>query len=125
MTRRVPSRITVFDVALIVVVLLSGALVLRRLWQGSVENAAADVYLNGRLEEIRPLDRDGIFRLDEAGMTLEVRNSRIRVADSDCPKHTCARMGWISRPGQTIVCAPNRLLVQIRGGQDGIDAVTY
>ncbi|MBN2537457.1 NusG domain II-containing protein, partial [candidate division WOR-3 bacterium] len=36
----------------------------------------------------------------------------------------CVRTGWISRPGQMIVCAPNRLSVEVTG-DTGLDAETW
>lgn len=126
MKRRVPSRVTVFDVILMAVILSSAALALQRVWQGGADRLVADIYVRGRLIEARPLDTDGVFPVGDGTMvTIEVKDGRVRVAESDCPRRTCARMGWASRAGQTIVCVPNRLLIQIRGDRQDVDAETY
>jgi hypothetical protein len=64
--------------------------------------------------------------------TLEISESgRVRVTESTCPDKICVRTGWISRPGQSIVCLPNRVVVRIEGSEvrddpgPDLDAITY
>lgn len=56
--------------------------------------------------------------------TVTISASTVYVSDSDCPNHDCERFGAISRPAQTIMCLPHRMLVRIVGETD-IDAVIY
>lgn len=58
----------------------------------------------------------------ENGMTVEVGAEGARVLHSDCPRHICVHQGTISLPGQTIVCVPNRTVIQITGEEE-LDAV--
>lgn len=57
---------------------------------------------------------------------IEVENGRVHVTDSPCLDGYCKRMGYISRRGEVIVCAPNHVMVFIRGGseKDSLDGVT-
>lgn len=41
----------------------------------------------------------------------------VRVLRSDCPTQDCVRTGTITRSGQSIVCLPARLILQLEGGQ--------
>ncbi len=56
--------------------------------------------------------------------TVSVEPGRICVADADCPDKLCVKCRWISKPGQMVVCLPNRLMVKIEneaaGGIDGL-----
>jgi hypothetical protein len=57
--------------------------------------------------------------------TIEVAGNRVRVVSSPCPRRICMSMGWISRPGETLVCFPNGMVVRIEGsGNGGMDAIT-
>lgn len=51
----------------------------------------------------------------------------VRVTRSDCPTQDCVRTGLITRGGQSIVCLPARIIVQLTGGTPedpgGVDAV--
>ena len=73
------------------------------------------VYDNGRLVQEVDLSHDGTLRVHNGSMTLQVQRRRIRVLRSDCPHKICERAGWISSSGQTIACAPNKVLIEIVG----------
>ena len=58
-------------------------------------------------------------------VSLEVKDGEIFVWESDCPNQICVREGAVSRAGQTIVCAPNKMTVTVTGGEEGgVDAIT-
>ncbi|MDO4174344.1 MAG: NusG domain II-containing protein [Eubacteriales bacterium] len=58
-------------------------------------------------------------------VVIEIEGTRMRFVESQCPDHTCEQTGWISRVGQTAVCLPNRVMIQMTGGdtEDAVDAV--
>jgi hypothetical protein len=47
-------------------------------------------------------------------MLLQVANRRIRILRSTYPNQVCVRQGAIYRPGEMLVCVPNRVIVLIR-----------
>jgi hypothetical protein len=47
-------------------------------------------------------------------MLLQVANKRIRILRSTCPNQVCVRQGAIYRPGEMLVCVPNRVVIFIR-----------
>ena len=51
------------------------------------------------------------------GYTLRITadGSGVRVADSDCPTQDCVHTGTITRAGQSIVCLPAQVAVQLVG----------
>ena len=49
----------------------------------------------------------------DSGITAD--GSGVRVADSDCPTQDCVHTGRISRAGQSIVCLPAQVAVQLVG----------
>ena len=55
---------------------------------------------------------------------VEISGGRVRMEDSACPDKLCVKSGWISRPGESIVCLPNRVVIEVRSGEGGPDAVT-
>jgi hypothetical protein len=61
------------------------------------------------------------------GATVEIKDGAVRIASSECPRGTCRHVGWISEPGRSIVCVPNRILIEVAGKQAPApyDAVTY
>lgn len=49
---------------------------------------------------------------------LEIRSGAAAIVEANCGDHTCVRTGSISREGETIVCLPHELVVEIRGGEE-------
>ena len=123
-------RPTLWDgLVVLAVVLLAGVLVF--LLRPSDSSAVtAVVTLDGAVVaqyRLDQLEEPVILTLEEASypLTIQAEQGRICIAHSDCPSQDCVRTGWISRPGQQIICLPNRLIISLSGAEtDGFDAVT-
>jgi hypothetical protein len=47
---------------------------------------------------------------------MEVDGERIRIKADNSPDQVGVKMGWKDKPGETIVCLPHKLLVEIKSG---------
>lgn len=58
---------------------------------------------------------------------LEIGDERVRVIEASCPDKIDVKQGYISSIGETIVCIPNKLVIEIRGMEEGnqIDMINY
>ena len=69
-----------------------------------------------------PLNQDITYEIDgyNGGRnTLIIKDGKAHLEDSSCPDHLCEHMGKIHKVGQSIICLPNRVVVEIRGaGKD-------
>lgn len=52
-----------------------------------------------------------------------IKDGAVYMSDADCPDKLCVNMGRISKTGETIVCLPHRVVVEISGGESGVDSV--
>ena len=107
---------------------------------GAVAVSAAVLLLQGRgtRASVARITRDGVL-LEEIDLTktqapfsflledgrgrnlISVEQGRIRVSEADCPDQICVDQGWISDGTVPIVCLPHRLMIQIEGGEEGLD----
>lgn len=55
-------------------------------------------------------------------LTIRVSGGEVCVPESGCPSQDCVHSGTISRSGESIICLPNRLVIQLTGGGEQIDA---
>lgn len=46
--------------------------------------------------------------------TIEVKDDRIRMKSATCSDQVCVNFGYISKPGETIVCLPHKILIEIQ-----------
>ena len=95
-------------------------------WQeGSAEKAVVrrggevfaelDLSRNRRIEVPGPL-----------GMTtIAVEKRRVRVVSDPGPHQYCVRQGWLEHAGEIAICAPNQVSVQIVGGKEIYDSLSY
>ena len=72
------------------------------------------VRVNGTQVLRVPLDRDGVYPIGETN-TITVSDGEVRMTHADCPDQICVKTGSISRSGQSIVCAPYRVVVTVTG----------
>lgn len=64
------------------------------------------------------LSCDGEFEIVSCGinLTVTVEDGTVSVTSSSCPDHICEQTGMISHRGQSIVCIPARVVIEIVGG---------
>ena len=98
---------------------------------GGTPEAVVRMNEDGTDTEIR-MALEGASRVERTvtgnGYTLHIvlTETEVWVESSDCPTQDCVHTGHISRSGQSIVCLPARVIVQLvggSGGDDGVDAV--
>jgi len=122
------ARLTVLDVLLIAALLALPGWALVRSWRAAREQPVAYIYQDNRLLGAYQLDREQVILIGDQtrpDMKIEIKGGAIRVAESDCPKGICKQAGWVRTPGRTIICVPNRVLIQLKGEQKGYDAESY
>ena len=126
--RRSPElRPRIWDGMVVLAVVALAVLCAWRVWgQGDTGGLAVMVSVDGVERERIPLE-DRTWTVTAEGYTLEIdmTETEVWVAASDCPTQDCVHTGHISRSGQSIICLPARVSIQLVGGQrdGGVDAV--
>ncbi len=114
-------------VVVLAVVILSAFLIAQGVaGAGSDSGLEVRVMAGGTEVLVRPLNRDSgeLTVIGYQGESyLEISGGRVHMIDSACPDKLCVKTGWISRPGESIVCLPNRVVIEIRSGEGGPDVV--
>ena len=54
---------------------------------------------------------------------VEIVDGRVHMIDSACPDKLCVNMGWKSHSGESIICLPNRVVIEIRSREGGPDVI--
>lgn len=80
------------------------------------------VSVDGKVTESFPLSEDRTYLIEgyNGGTnTLVIQDGSAYVKDSSCPDHLCEHMGKINLVGQSVICLPNRVTVEITGPSTG------
>lgn len=60
---------------------------------------------------------------------IDITDGKVRVIEASCPDKLDVRQGAISKPGEIIVCLPNKMSIEILGksdnGEDDIDYLSH
>ena len=95
-------------------------------WQGgpaekAVIKRGGEVFAELDLSRNREIDVPGPL-----GITLvAVEKRRVRVVSDPGPRQYCVRQGWLERAGEIAICAPNQISVQVMGGKEAYDSLSY
>lgn len=95
---------------------------------GQVAPTQAIIRVQGQVVRTIDLDPDGVHstflvsgRLGAA--TVEVSDAKIRMHEATCLGQICVKQGWITHPGESIVCVPGEIVIHLTGPST-VDAVT-
>ena len=89
---------------------------------GADKGGNVEIYVNGEKYMTVSLSRDRVIELDD--LTVVVKDGAVYVENADCKDKICEHTGSISKKGQTIVCAPNRVVIRITGKKGDVEAIT-
>lgn len=80
----------------------------------------AIVSINGKevdrfiLEPDTPHQEKTFYPSDKQYNIIEIDGEQIRVKKDNSPDQIAVRTGWISKPGQTSICLPHHLVIEIK-----------
>lgn len=105
-----------------------GAVLLMISWLGSdPAGAQVIVRVEGKQVAAFSLEQDQTYEItgaDGGKNQLVIEDGTARIETADCPDELCVQMGRISRSGQSIICLPHQVVVEIQGGKEAeADAV--
>ena len=106
--------------------LLCAVLIARQRLSGTA-GITAEIYQNGTLLHTIYLNeaRSITVPAPNGGFnTVSIESGRVCVSHASCPDQVCVRQGWVSQSSIPIVCLPNQLVIQIKGGESHLDAAT-
>ena len=90
------------------------------------DGITAVVKVDGNIVYMLPLDKNASVTVEgyQGGSnTVVIENGTVYMKDADCPDKLCEKTGKISKNGETIVCLPHRVVVEIQGGEGNVDSL--
>ena len=102
-------------------------------WSSLAGNAAGEkavVTVDGKLYGTYPLSHDQTIQVMQKNghhNDITIKDGQISMTFSDCRNQICVESGAISQTKDTIVCLPNKVVIEITGGNGGgssVDIIT-
>ncbi|MGL6105149.1 NusG domain II-containing protein [Romboutsia sp.] len=63
-------------------------------------------------------DNTLIIETPRGNNTVVVKNNSIQITEADCHDDLCVKQGIISKVGESIICLPHELVIEIKGDND-------
>ena len=82
----------------------------------------AYVYKDGRLLKTLELSFEP-YTVDLGTNTVYVEGDGVSMQSADCPDKLCIKQGKIKNSSRSIVCLPNRIVIEIGGEKGEVDAI--
>ena len=109
--------------------LLAGMLVATSfslLWQGGFAERAVIRQAGAVFAEIDLRQPRQVAVPGPLGTTLiAIETGRARIVSDPSPRQYCVRQGWLMRPGDVAICAPNQVSLHIMGRTRRYDSLSY
>lgn len=85
------------------------------------------ISVDGMQKMVLDITKDGEYVIEgtNGNNVLAIVDGKVYMNEASCPDKLCVNMGEISASGQTIICLPNRIVVEISGKSESLDATTY
>jgi hypothetical protein len=117
-------------IALILVSLLSSGIILYSSAKAKYQSQYIEIQVDGDIYKKIPFKSSTEETIDlktELGENIiRISKGYVQILDADCPDKVCVKDGSISKPGQSLVCLPNRVVVEIKGEKDvDVDDVSF
>jgi len=111
-----------YDLLIILLIIVVGSALIFR----HTGNAEYIQIISDKGMTLYPIYIDQIIESDlKYPSKIEIKDRRVRVIEAHCPNKICEGMGWIDKAGDSIVCVPDRLQINLIGDKKGmVDAVT-
>lgn len=92
---------------------------------GKDDGAQVTVHAGGELYGVYSLNEDQTVTVRQGSRKneFEIKNGTVRMLHASCHNHDCIQQGSISRTGETIVCLPNKVVLEVTGGEEAFDVV--
>lgn len=73
------------------------------------------VYYESNLILTIDLDIDGeyVVQGDNGEVIIKVLDKKIKVESENSPYHLCSKQGYISNAGESIICLPNKIIIEL------------
>ncbi|MBR3785688.1 MAG: NusG domain II-containing protein [Firmicutes bacterium] len=84
------------------------------------------IEVNGQPYAVYSLAENQTIEITEHGHTnkITIKDGAVQMSYSDCKNQICVNDGQISKTNQSIVCLPNKVMVEITGGEEEFDAIS-
>ena len=117
------------DIILIAAVLVIALISLAAIKMIQKDGKEVVVTVNGEEVYKTSIHKDQVYKIPEKNGTniMQIKDGKVTMKKADCPDQICADHKAIEKSGETIVCLPHKVVIEIKsekGKEQELDGVT-
>ena len=119
---RIIKKMDIVIIAVLILLSFTPHLIFFKTSQKSSKNNYAIIQVDGKihkkigLSNVKKSEKVNL-NLPNGKNTLLIKNNSIQMKSANCNDALCVKQGNISKVGQTIICLPHKLIIEIKGDE--------
>lgn len=105
----------IIGIVVFAVVLWGGMYLSRRGHYGTIR-----ITVNGEEYGTYSLAKDQVIKINDTNI-CEIKNGEVKMTEADCPDHLCMKQKAVDNTGGTIVCLPNKVVIEGEKGNSSAE----
>ena len=101
----------IISIVVFALVLWAGMYLVRQGHYGSIR-----ITVNGEEYGTYSLSKDQVISIGDTNV-CEIKNGEVKMTEADCPDHLCMKQKAVDSTGGTIVCLPNKVVIEGEKGE--------
>lgn len=91
---------------------------------GKTDAGRVTVKVDGKVTGSYSLDNDQEIEINNGSNILTIKDGKAKMTEADCPDKLCVHQRAISKYHESIICLPNKVVVEVTAGGDSeFDAI--
>lgn len=119
---RIIKKMDIVIIVLLLIISFTPHLIFFKTSQKSSKNNYAIIQVDGKIH--KKIDLSKVKKSEKVNLnlpngknTLLIKNNNIQMDSANCNDALCVKQGNISKVGQTIICLPHKLIIEIKGDE--------
>lgn len=119
---RIIKKMDIVIIVLLLIISFTPHLIFFKTSQKGSKNNYAIIQVDGKIHE--KIDLSNVKKSEKVNLnlpngknTLLIKNNSIQMDSANCNDALCVKQGNISKVGQTIICLPHKLIIEIKGDE--------
>ena len=119
---RIIKKMDIVIIAVLILLSFTPHLIFFKTSQKSSKNNYAIIKVDGKIH--KKIDLSKVKKSEKVNLnlpngknTLLIKNNSIVMDSANCNDALCVKQGNISKVGQTIICLPHKLIIEIKGDE--------
>ena len=119
---RIIKKMDIVIIAVLLIISFTPHLIFFKTSQKSSKNNYAIIQVDGKIH--KKIDLSKVKKSEKVNLnlpngknTLLIKDNSIQMDSANCNDALCVKQGNISKVGQTIICLPHKLIIEIKGDE--------